>query len=883
MEERRLNPDELLDKLTESESARGKLKIFFGYAAGVGKTYAMLDEAQELFKNKVNVLAGYIEPHTRPETLNLLIGLPALPPKIVQYKNIELKEFDIDSALEMKPDLVLVDELAHTNAKGSRNKKRYQDVEELLSAGIDVYTTVNVQHIESLNNIVSDITKVNVIETVPDYIFDHADHVEIIDIEPDELVRRFEEGKVYRPDRASVAVNNFFVKENLRLLREIAIRKAADRISHENQSAKQADKKTNYKLMVCVNNSPSAAKCVRWAARMAEAFFIPWVAVYVENTNSDDLSQAENKIRHDNIALAERLGAEIVTLSGVDVAETIAEYARLSGITNIVIGKSRRKKWFRPYLEDQLIELVPHIEVHIIPNSSDDKVSSNKKYPLRIKFDFSWVDTFKMAALMLLATGVSFLLQASNIGSQNIILVYIMAILAVSRVTVGHIYGVVSSVISVLIFTFFFTYPYFSFNTLAPDYPFTFLTMLLAALITSTLTIRVKKQAKLAVKREQRTEKLYEINRKLLATRGKENIIKIVSENIVQIFRRSVIFYTEPEKQSTGTLFENQGEHAEFLLREDEKAVAAWSYLNQKQAGAGTDTLMGAGAFYMPVVSQGKSLGVVGLSCERGKISTNSKFFLQLIVSQIAMALERQSLSDSQRQAIIVTEKEKMRSNLLRAISHDLRTPLTGILGASSTVLENFDSMTKEEMIKLIQNIKDDSGWLIRMVENLLSVTRINDDGANLTKSPEAVEEVVSESVSRIRQRFPESNILVRVPEELLIVPMDGILIEQVLTNLIENAIKHNNNKNSEVLVQVKKMNRHVIFEIKDQGSGILPADLPHLFDGLAEKSVSPDSSRGLGIGLSICKSIIDAHGGKIFAVNNKGGKGATFSFTIPM
>ncbi|MCL2351412.1 MAG: sensor histidine kinase KdpD [Firmicutes bacterium] len=882
-DDRRPDPNELLNELKKSEtdSARGKLKIFFGYAAGVGKTYAMLDEAQELRKNGADVLAGYIEPHVRPETLHLLDGIPVLPPKIITYKNIQLKEFDLDAALRKKPAIILVDELAHTNAAGSRNKKRYQDVEELLAAGIDVYTTINVQHIESLNNIVGDITKIAVNETVPDYIFDHADKIKTIDVEPDELLRRFGEGKVYRPDRAAAAMNNFFTKENLRLLREIAMRKAADRISHDNQSGRQASEKSSMsQLLVCVSSSPTSAKLIRWAARMAEAFYVPWAAVYVEDIDQDDLSEEQKKWKHSNIQLAERLGAEIVTLSGLDVAAAIAEYAKLSGITNIVVGKSRTKRWLKPYFEDRLIALLPNIEIHILPDSQA-KNSRRENGGRRVKLGFSTADTFKSLAMLVLATGFSFLLKYFNIGDQNYIMVYILAVLVISRITTGHLYGILSSVISVLAFNYFFIDPYYSFSAYTPGYPVTFLIMFLAAIITSTLTTRVKTQAKLAVRREQRTERLYEINRKLLATRGEQNIIDLINEYVVKIFQRSVIFYTDPAGQSRGTLLAVEGEKADFLFKDDEKAVAGWCFLNQKQAGAGTDTLMGAGAFYMPVVSQGKSLGVIGLSCEHGKLSTNSKFFLQLIVAQAAMALERQVLSDAQRKAMVASEKEKMRGNLLRAISHDLRTPLTGILGASSAILENAGALPAEEKRKLLNNIKDDSGWLIRMVENLLSVTRISDGGASLSKTSEAAEEIISEAVSRIRQRFPDANIQVRVPDEVIILPMDGILIEQVLINLMENAVKHNKN-NAPITVRALKKSESVRFEVEDYGSGIPAEDLPHLFDGLAGRKNGPDSSRGFGIGLSICKSIIDAHSGEISAENNKNG-GATFGFSLPV
>lgn len=890
-DDQRPNPDILLEDIYSDESGnKGKLKIFFGYAAGVGKTYAMLDEAREQLKSGIDVVVGYVEPHTRPETLQLLNGLSSLPPKLVQHKNIQLKEFDLDSALQRKPELILVDELAHSNAEGVRNKKRYQDIEELLNAGIDVYTTVNVQHIESLNDIVQNITKVNVRETIPDYIFDSADKVKLIDIEPDELLKRFGEGKIYRPERAETALVNFFTRENLRLLREVAMRKAADRISHVNQNERRmAAKMANIKLLACIGPSPSSSKCIRWTARTAEAFHTSWIAVYVENIESRYFSESEKKSIRANLDLAERLGAEIVTLNGDDVATVVAEYAKLSGITNIVIGKSRNKRTvkslFETALEDKLISLLPSTEIHIIPDISVQRpYKKPRRVQIRENLFLSWYDALKTIGLLTAATFLSMGLRTLDIGDQNIIMVYILSVLVVSRITMGYIYGVFASVLSVLTYNFFFTVPYFTFNAIQSGYPITFIIMLLIALITSALTVRIKTQARLAVEREHRTQVLYEINKKLLKTRGLENIIALTNEYISKLFDRSAIFYAQdPGTGSKGVLMQSESEpDASFLLGEDERAVAHWVFINHKSAGAGTDTLMGAGAFYKPFVSQGKVLGVIGLSCAKGKLNPNTRSFLRMIASQVAMALERQNLSDEQRRILVESEKEKMRSNLLRAISHDLRTPLTGILGASSAILENSTSLDKNTHDQLISNIKEDSQWLIRMVENLLSVTRINEGTMNVTKSPEAAEEIVAEAISRIRKRFPNRIITVKVPDELLMVPMDGTLIEQVLINLVENAFKHSP-ENSVVEVEVKKERYHAVFEVIDNGEGIAEQDFPYLFESYVDNGKrSVDSSRGMGIGLSICMSIVKAHQGKMEATNKKTG-GAVFRFMLPL
>jgi two-component system sensor histidine kinase KdpD len=887
----RPDPDELLEDMrTDQEVGLGKLKIFFGYAAGVGKTYAMLDDAQEQYRCGKDVLVGYIEKHSRPETLQLLQGLPALEPKTIFYRNMELKEFDLDEALKRKPELILVDELAHTNSEGVRNRKRFQDIEELLKAGIDVYTTVNVQHMESLNDVIENITSVRVQETVPDYIFERADKIKLIDIEPDELLRRFEEGKIYNPERAKTAMGNFFSRENLKLLREIVLRKAADRISNKNQKERHlSEKMANTKLLVCIGPSPSSTRCIRWTARAAEAFHAHWVTLYVESIESDHLTKEQQKTIRANMDLAEKLGAEVVTLTGHNIATSVSEYAKLSGITNIVVGKSRNKKTLRSLFEmdfeDKLISLLPSIEVHIIPGSSTWR---NYKKPRKTdgnqNFSFSWKDSAKTLGLLITSTLFCLGLRRLGIGEQNVIMAYILSVLIISRVTQGHLYGIIASVISVLTFNFFFTEPYFTFNTIQVGYPITFLIMLLVALITSTLTVRIKMQARLAVQRERRTEVLYEINKKLLITRGLENIVALTNKYILNLFERSVVFFTaDPEQGADGiTMQASEDVDASLFNSEDEKAVAHWSFINQKRAGAGTDTLMGAAAFYMPVISQGRVLAVLGISCAKGILDHNTRLFLRMIASQVAMALERQNLSDEQRSIIVEAEKEKMRSNLLRAIAHDLRTPLAGILGASSAIRENRDNLDENTRDKLNADIQEEAQWLIRMVENLLSVTRINEGATKVTKSTEAAEEVVAEAVSRIKKRFPYRNIMVSVPDELLEVPMDGTLIAQVLINLVENAIKHSANE-SPVEILLKQDKKWAVFEVLDHGKGIAEEDFPYLFTSYVPNgNKSSDSSRGMGIGLSICMTIIKAHNGKMEAHNREEG-GAVFQFILPL
>ncbi|HWQ58084.1 MAG TPA: sensor histidine kinase KdpD, partial [Clostridia bacterium] len=833
---------------------------------------------------------GYLEPHTRPETLRLADGLPALQPQKVSYRGVELREFDLDEALRRRPALILVDELAHTNAPGGRNRKRYLDVEELLNAGIDVYTTVNVQHMESLNDLIEDITGIRVQETVPDSIFERAEKIKLIDIEPDELLRRFEAGKVYRPERVEAVARNFFTGEKLRLLREIALRCAVDKISNENQGERRpCEKPVNTRFLVCIGPSLLSAKCIRWTARAAEAFKAGWVAVYVESIESECLTAEQHKTIRLNMDLAEKLGAEIVTLTGQDIAAAVAEYAGLSGITNIVLGKSRDARTLRSLFEadfeEKLVSLLPGMEIHIIPGAPAGKSYKKPRgAATKLRFTLSWADAGKMTGILVGATLLCFGLSRLSIGDQNIIMVYILSILLVSRVTEGYAYGVAASVISVLAFNFFFTVPYFSFHAIQAGYPITFLVMLLVALVTSALTVRIRTEARLAVQREHRTEELYEINKKLLAARGYGSIVALANGYIAGLFGRSVAFFTEdPALGGEGSVLEARGDvDASSLNGADEKAVAHWVFLNRKQAGAGTDTLMGAGAFYMPVIAQGKVLAVWGISCKKGKLDQNARLFLTMLASQVAMALERQRLSDEQRNILVESEKEKMRSTLLRAISHDLRTPLAGILGASSAIRESGGNLDEETRDGLVANIQEESQWLIRMVENLLSVTRLGENASNLVKTPEAAEEVVGEAVGRIRHRFPQREIRVRVPKEYLEVPMDATLIAQVLMNLLENAIKYSPG-DTPVEIRLRKAGDFAQYEVLDRGRGISAEDFPRLLAGEHPgDNRSPDAARGLGIGLSICMTIVKAHNGTLEAENRRDG-GAAFRFALPL
>lgn len=893
----------------------GRLCIYLGYAPGSGKTYAMLDDAREQYQRRTDVVIGHIESPVPAETARLVSGLPALAPQEIAQERLLLNEFDLDAALNRQPALIVIDQLAHSNTEGARNKKRYQDIEELLLAGIDVYTTLNVWHLESLSDSLGPLLQMEKVEPVPDAVFDQADQIRLIDIEPEALLERMQSG-LREGEREGYGAGDgageregygaaaapgmhadhpLYTRESLQLLRELALRKAADRISQANQqeSPTMPGQGLRAKWLVAISAAPTAAALIRWTAQAAAAFHAPWAAVHVETGQSDARSAAHKRAVRSHLELAERLGAQVVTLSGYEPAEVIAEYAELSGFSHIVIGKNPSRRIRFSFLEtgfeERLIARLPTAQLHILPDSGTNELYApepERRFTARLQL--SWGDSLKTVGLLVLATLLSLLLNSFAI-TDHVIMLYILSVLVISRTTSGYVYGLAGSVLSVLAYNYLFTEPRYTFLAVQAGYPITFIIMLLVAVITSALTVRIKTQAKLAVERERRTEVLYEINKKLLMTRGLEAIVDLTNEYLVRLFERSVIFYTEDPlgpARHPGILRQSLVEpQADFLQSADERDVAHWVFVNQKQAGAGTDTHGQARALYVPVTVMGHVLGVLGVSSASASgskpLSQANRFFLRLLASQVAMALERQALSDEQRRILIEAAQEKMRSNLLRAISHDLRTPLTGISGASSVILENRGTLDEETERRLLVDIREDALWLIRMVENLLSVTRIHEGTAHVVKSPEAVEEIVAEAIGRIRVRFPQAAIQVKVPDEFLLVPMDGTLIEQVLMNLVENAIKHSRT-DSPVEVEVWKSEDVVEFWVKDHGEGVPVEQLPHLFDSLAEVQMNnADSARGMGIGLSICMSIVKAHDGKMEAWNSPDG-GAVFRFTLP-
>lgn len=887
MKESRPNPEELLRKIKDEEKkdAKGKLKIFFGYAAGVGKTYAMLEAAHDAKKAGIDVVVGYIEPHTRPETMALLNGLEILPKLSVDYRGITLKEFDLDGALNRKPQLILVDELAHTNAEGMRHNKRYSDIEELLEAGIDVYTTVNVQHIESLNDIIASITHVVVQERVPDRFFKEAFQVELIDIEPIELIERLNLGKIYKDIQAKKALSNFFSKENLAALREISLREVADRVNKEvniNKSYSKSVYHTNEHILVCLSSSPTNARVIRAAARMAEAFHASFTALFVETIDSKELSENNIKKLRENLKLAEELGAKIETVYGNDVPYQVAEYSKLSGVSKIIIGRTKRKKsLFKSKLGyvDRIVELAPEIDLYVIPDSDD--VAYKRNYVVK-NIEMSTRDFIRTFGILSITTLASFLLYNLGFSEANIITVFILGVLFVSNKTDGFIYGGIAALISVILFNFMFTNPRFSLDFYDPAYIVTFVIMLASALITSTLTNKVKWQAKVSAVIANRTNILLEASRELERANSLEDIIFTAQKQLYKFLRKPIIIYEVSNEEIYNIYKQNNESLVKFnnkYIAEDEKAIVTWVIKNKKRAGVDTDTLPGAKATYIPLIGQKNVMVVIAIVIkENQSVDSNEKSLLEAILSQISFAIEKYTLNESKKMALMQAENERFRANLLRAVSHDLRTPLTSISGSASSILNNdFDEETKK---KLISDIYDDSIWLINLVENLLSASRLDDGKVQLKTEPQLVEDIINEAVTHVNRKILNYNLKVELENDFIMVDVDVRLIVQVLINILDNAIKYTD-EGTDIIIRSFTKGNKVIIEILDNGLGISKENQECIFDMFFTSSESKgDSRRGLGLGLALCKSIINAHGGDIYVRNNKP-KGTVIGFTL--
>ena len=830
------------------DGRRGRLRVFFGFAAGVGKTYSMLSEAHELLLMGKDIIVGYIEPHDRPDTNRLLEGLPQIPPKKILYKQMLLTEPDIDQIIQQKPEIVLIDELAHTNAEGSRNRKRYQDVDELLNAGIDVFTTVNVQHIESLNDIVEEVTGVEVKETVPDTFLQQAT-IKVVDVEPEELIDRLEQGKIYASESAKRALQNFFIPQKLDQLRGLAIQRASDHINRI--SAKTI--RIQSKLLTVVNDAfpKMTEKSIRWTARLAQGLGAEWTVIQVRTQ--------ENTLT--NIPLAEKLGAEVISIEEDNSFETIVEFAKMTGVTDIIMGKNLRQPWYEKIFieafDDRLLKRLNDTELHLIP-FKEEKQSLFLR--TRKVIEGGGKDLVIALGGVFLATIVTELMQYIHIGDQNLMLIYIFFILLVARTTSGYFWSSLASILSVLSFNWFFVEPLYSLTVYKQGYPITLLIMCLVAILISNLMVRLKKQAENSMEKEHQMELLYELNKQYVLADNRNQILDISATYLSRLLEREVILFDSQAKVESVHCISGK---PSILSTKDEAAVAFWTAKNQKEAGNGTDTLIGAKGFYLPIIASGRTLAVLGIERNAGlDLENNQLNYLKLVLTQLAVILEQTELKSEKERVEMENEREKVRSNLLRAVSHDLRTPLTVISGIAET-LSNSADLKETTRQKLLADIQDESQWLIRMVENLLSITRINMDTMKVNKTAEPIEEIIEAVYQHLKKVYPEGQVEISLPSEVTFIQADPILIEQALFNIVENAFRHGEEKQPVKLTVYQKKDQ-TVFEIENDGE-IPLKQFEKIQTNLSSTSEVPvDSKNGLGIGLSIVKTIIHAHNGKM-------------------
>ena len=850
---------------------RGQLKIFFGYAPGVGKTCAMLQAAQDARRRGVDVVCGWVDDHGRPGTRSRMGALERLP--MMRLPN-GAGEFDLDAALRRRPKLILLDEINHVNAPICRHSRRYQDVEELLNAGIDVYATVNVQHIESLNDQVAAITGAPERERIPDEVFDRADQVELVDVEPEDLLERM------RAERGDVN----WTLETLRALREIALRRCADRVNLLT-GEKSARFHTDEHVLVCLSSAPSNARIIRTAARMAAAFHGGFTALYVETPDFAAMSEADRDRLRANMRLARQLGATIETVCGDDIPYQIAEFARLSGVSKIVLGRSaaaHKRLIPKPSLTDQLIARAPSMDIYIIPDSASDADYRPRRSrgPLA---GFSPWDILKSFVVLLGATALSVAFYELGFSEANIIMAYILGVLITSLVTMHPGYSIISSIASVVIFNYLFTEPRYTLHAYDAGYPVTFVIMFLAAYITGTLTVRLKNHARQSAEAAYRTKILFDTDQLLNRARDRDEIISNLADQIVKLLNRDVVAYLcEGGELGAPRLFAaQQGTLREDLTGEDERAVAQWVLKNNKHAGATTDTFSGARCLYLAIRVNQNVYGVVGIAVNGEPLGSFENSVLLSMLGEGALALENEKNAREKEAAAILAKNEQLRANLLRSISHDLRTPLTSISGNASNLLtsaNDFDEATKRQ---LYADIYDDSMWLINLVENLLSVTRIEEGRMNLNPSAELMDEVIAEALRHINRRSVEHEISVSSGEDFILAHMDARLIVQVVINIVDNAVKYTP-AGSHIRIETEKAGAWVVVRIADDGPGISDEAKAQVFDMFySGANRVADSRRSLGLGLFLCKSIVTAHGGTISVRDNQP-HGTIFEFTLP-
>lgn len=877
----RPDPDALLRRVQQEEARRrrGKLKIFFGFAPGVGKTYRMLQVAQDLATDpKLDVVVGLVETHRRQETASLVHGLELLPRRRVPYRGRVLEEFDLDAALARKPTLLLVDELAHTNAPGSRHPKRWQDIEELIAAGIDVFTTMNVQHIESLNDVIAQITRVRVRETVPDSAIDQADAIELIDIAPEELLARLKEGKVYLPDQAHRAAEHFFRRGNLLSLRELALRRTAQHVDADVREFREregvaATWPAGERILVCVGPSPSSGRIIRAAARMAAGLRCPWVAAYVEPIRVGTMSDLDRERLDVHLRVAESLGATVTRLIGTSVPEAILHDARKRNVTRIVIGKPTHPRFWdrlRGSLLDDIVRGSGDIDVHVI--RGDALVDPPPRTPTGPSEHAPLRHYLGSVLLVLASLGIAALLWAS-LQLPDLVMLFLLAVM-VAAAWFGRGPALMSAALSVAAYDFFFVLPVNTFAIEDRNYFLTFAMMFGVGIVISELVGRLRRQEQDALAREERTTVLYALTRDLASADQSEDVARVAAKHAGEIFAARVALLAFDE---TGGIRSLSAAPPDWKVDPKDLGVAKWSYEHDELAGLGTETLHGSRVLCAPLRIGQSRLGVLALVPDgQFPFRTDQRDFLELFCKQTSAALERVRLSEAAKAATLRAQTEAMRASLLSAVSHDLRTPLATITGAATAVRD--EDLSEATRAELIQSIVGEATRLERLVANLLDMTRLESGGVLLKRDWVPLDEIVSSALTRLEDRLERRVVTVDIAADVPLMFVDPVLFEQLFVNLFENADKYTP-LDTPIEVQAFAEGPLVAIELCDQGPGIPPGAETKVFDKFFR---GPQVGvPGAGLGLPICKAIVDAHGGTIAAENRASG-GAIFRIVMP-
>ncbi|MDR3560952.1 MAG: sensor histidine kinase KdpD [Negativicutes bacterium] len=890
--ESRPDPDAILERI--NKSGRGKLTVFLGAAAGVGKTYTMLETAHERLREGVNIAVGWVETHGRQETERLVAGLPKIPVKMLQYRGKELQEMDIDAIIAQKPELVLVDELAHTNVSGSRHVRRFQDVEELLLAGVSVYTTLNIQHIESLNDVVAQITGVVVKETVPDHIIEQADFVQLIDIPPEELIKRLKEGKVYLPGQAEQALRHFFRPGNINALRELALRFTANRVDKELCEYMKEQKidgpwPAAGRVMVCVGASPFSAQLIRAARQLAQGLHAEWLAVHVETASRGISDKEQDRIAR-NMRLAEELGAKTLSMTGDDLTTELLDIARSHNVTAIVVGKPRHSRlWdlIHGSVVDKLVRLSAGINVYVI--QADREQTAGAAIATAPAARSENLLHYGGGLLMMVAVTLFGWLLRERIELVNMALLYQLPVLF-SAFWWGRWPSYFTAVCSVLTFDFLFVPPIFALSVYDLRYIWSFISFLVVAFVIGGRTELLKHEAAAARQRERSTRALFAFSREIAAIVDLDTIIRELTVQVTETLNRRIVVFL-PNEQGQLVIWNEQNESSDKdedevtftskapLPDSAEAAVATWVYEHKQVAGKSTETLPGAKFLYLPLLTRNSTSGVLGIRIRENLITPEQRRIMDAWASLAAIAIERVKLTEKAQEAALLLEADRLRTTLFNSISHELRTPLSSIIGSASTLRGAGAKCSPEERLELLENISDGANRMERVVANLLDTARLESGMMSLKTGWCDMQDIIGTAIGVLEEQLKDRPLVFNIPQEPPLLRGDCVLLEQVIVNLVDNAMKYSSPK-SEIEITVSASDDELQVSVADRGAGIPDGDLLKIFDKFYRAQQGGVHMSGTGLGLSICKSIVEAHGGTISAKNRSDG-GAVISFTV--